>query len=79
MKFTDIEHFDKLSELESFSKTAIFFNVSQPTISFAIQRLENEMKKTLINRNRSHGGISLTEAGKVFEKHAKKILQEVVA
>ncbi len=45
MKFTDIEYFDKLSELESFSKTAIFFNVSQPTISFAIQRLENEMKK----------------------------------
>ncbi|MHA5121644.1 LysR family transcriptional regulator [Oenococcus oeni] len=79
MKFTDIEYFDKLSELESFSKTAIFFNVSQPTISFAIQRLENEMKKTLINRNRSHGEISLTEAGKVFEKHAKKILQEVVA
>ncbi|AZZ60494.1 LysR family transcriptional regulator [Oenococcus sp. UCMA 16435] len=79
MKFTDIEYFDKISELESFSKTAIFFNVSQPTISFAVQRLESEMKKTLINRNRSHGEISLTDAGQIFEKHAKKILQEVVA
>ncbi|MFT8324456.1 LysR family transcriptional regulator [Oenococcus sicerae] len=79
MKFTDLEYFDKLSHLQSFSKTADFFNVSQPTISFALQRLEKEMKQPLVNRNRSHDTFSLTEAGQILEKHTLNIIKEAVA
>ncbi|KGO18775.1 hypothetical protein Q757_10320 [Oenococcus alcoholitolerans] len=45
MKFTDLEYFQRLAKVESFSQTAAFFNVSQPTISYAIQRLEKDLNK----------------------------------
>lgn len=72
-------YFNKLVDLASFSKTAAFFHVSQPTISYAVQRLEQEFQQNLIIRSRSHGDIQLTQAGKLLQLHAQKIIQETIA
>ncbi|WP_439425226.1 LysR family transcriptional regulator [Oenococcus alcoholitolerans] len=79
MKFTDLEYFQRLAKVESFSQTAAFFNVSQPTISYAIQRLEKEFKQELVTRNHSHGRVQLTKAGKILEKYTERILTQILA
>lgn len=79
MKLTDLEYFNKLVDLASFSKTAAFFNVSQPTISYAVQRLEQEFQQNLIIRSRSHGRVQLTKAGQLLQMHGQKIMQDILA
>ena len=38
MKFKDLEYFQQLAKLKSYTKTAAFFQVKQPTITYAIKR-----------------------------------------
>ncbi len=77
MEIRQLEYFCMISELENFTKTAQMLHVSQPSVTKAIKSLESEFQLTLINRSQKH--ISLTEEGRVFLLHAKKILQEVEA
>ena len=68
MKFKDLEYFQQLAKLKSYTKTAAFFQVKQPTITYAIKRLEEEVQTELLVRNQSHAQIQLTPAGKIFLK-----------
>ncbi|CAI3442792.1 LysR family transcriptional regulator [Enterococcus cecorum] len=77
MKFKDLEYFQQLAKLKSYTKTAAFFQVKQPTITYAIKRLEEEVQTELLVRNQSHAQIQLTPAGKILAKHAQNILKEL--
>lgn len=76
MNLHDFEYFNELISQKSFSKVATHFNVSQPTISSSIRRLENELNTTLIIRDRSHNELILTPSGKQLSKHITTILNE---
>ena len=49
-----------------FSKVASTFKVSQPTVSYAIKSLEEDLGVQLILRNQSHTDVSLTKEGELF-------------
>ncbi len=77
MNTRDLEYFTKLCELKNFSVVADFFGVSQPTISFALKRLETTYGVELIHRNQSHNTLTVTEAGTLLNEHAQTILREL--
>lgn len=77
MNTRDLEYFISLTELKVFSKVAEEFNVSQPTITFALKRLESEMDAKLIIRNRTHGELVVTDSGKQLLNHARAIVHHL--
>ena len=60
MNIRDLEYFNALAEMLSFTQVAHKFAVSQPTVSYAIKRLEENYGCDLIAREASHRSISLT-------------------
>ncbi|MCD2256516.1 LysR family transcriptional regulator [Agrilactobacillus fermenti] len=77
MQIKDLEYFVKLAELQNFTQVAQYFKVSQPTITYAIKRVEEALDGQLIQRDQSHHAISLTPDGAQFSAHAKHILNEL--
>jgi DNA-binding transcriptional LysR family regulator len=77
MQTKDLEYFTKLCELKNFSMVAQFFGVSQPTVSVALKRLETNFGITLINRDKRHNTLAVTDAGKQLAAHANNILREL--
>ncbi|BDR57278.1 LysR family transcriptional regulator [Xylocopilactobacillus apis] len=73
MNFRDLEYFNKLVELRNYSQTARYFQVTQPTISYTIKRLEDQIGATLIERET----MNLTLAGQQFYEHTQKISFEM--
>lgn len=76
MNLKDYQYFKKLSELKSFSETAKFFNVSQPTITYSLKRLEEDFGITLIERKSFANSLTLTDAGQQLLLHINRILLE---
>ncbi|WP_261807077.1 LysR family transcriptional regulator [Lapidilactobacillus luobeiensis] len=72
----DYAYFQKLVELKSFSKTAEFFAVSQPTVTYALKRLEAEYGSRLISRTSFTNSLTLTAAGAQTLQHLQRILHE---
>ena len=54
MNTKDIEYYVQIVKQKNFTKVANYFRVSQPTITYALQRLEKEFDAILITRDRSH-------------------------
>ena len=77
MNSRDLAYFKQLVIDRNYTKTAEHFGVTQPTITYAIKRLEAELAAPLFIRNRSHRELTLTLSGKSFSKHANKILKEL--
>lgn len=77
MNIKELQYFQRLFQENSFTKTANFFHVSQPTITAAVQRLEKELDAQLVIRDQSHKDLIFTDSGKQFEKHVEQILQEI--
>lgn len=73
----DIEYFNELITTKNFSIVAQNFNVSQPTITMAIKRLEEEFNTKFFIRNKSHKELIVTDSGKQFYEHSKHIMQEL--
>ena len=73
MDLKTLKYFISVAETRSFSKTAEQCSVTQPTISQAISRLENEVGFSLFDR--SSRPMMLTEAGGFFYARAKKLLK----
>ena len=71
MDLRGLSIFIQVAELKSFSKTAEKLGYSQPTISFQIKQLEQELGVSLFDRI-GHS-ISLTDAGKNALEYAQKI------
>lgn len=74
MEFRQLEYFCTISELENFTRTAKVLHVSQPSVTKAIKSLEGELGLTLIDRSQKH--VTLTEAGRAFLIHARRIMQD---
>lgn len=77
MKLQQLKYFNALCRLKSFSKVASTFQVSQPTVSYAIKSLEEDLGVQLILRNQSHTDVSLTKEGELFRKYSLNALQQL--
>lgn len=78
MNIRDLEYFNALAKMLSFTQVAHKFAVSQPTVSYAVKRLEEHYGCDLIAREASHRSISLTTEGEILKAHAQYILDEFV-
>lgn len=78
MNIRDLEYFNALADMLSFTQVAHKFAVSQPTVSYAVKRLEEHYGCDLIAREASHRSISLTTEGEILKAHAQYILDEFV-
>jgi DNA-binding transcriptional LysR family regulator len=74
MDFDQLETFLAVARLSSFSRAAEKRFRTQPAISSQIRALEDEVGAKLLDR--SGGKVSLTAAGKVFQKYADETLEE---
>lgn len=72
-----LRYFLAVAELGSFSKAAARVNVTQPTLSVGIAKLEAEVGARLFERTTRR--VSLTPAGSRFLVHARTITQEYEA
>ena len=77
MNTRDIEYYVQIVKQKNFTKVAKYFQVSQPTITYALKRLEKELDAVLITRDRSHHELVIPPAGKQLFIHAQSILQEI--
>ncbi|MBA1434042.1 LysR family transcriptional regulator [Bombilactobacillus bombi] len=73
MNTRDLDYFKILVEKKSFTEAAIACEVSQPTITAAIKRLEREFSVKLIERDRVHQRLGVTRAGKILYQSATAI------
>ncbi|QIA77288.1 HTH-type transcriptional activator IlvY [Rodentibacter caecimuris] len=69
MEFNDLNVFIKLAETKNFAKTATQNHMSPSTLSRQIQRMEEELGKTLFIRDNRQ--VNLTEYGERFLQFAK--------
>lgn len=70
-----LKGFVAVAEHSGFSQAARYLHVSTPMLTNQLKRLEEELGKQLLHRTTRH--VSLTEAGEVYLRHAKKILAEI--
>ena len=75
MELRDLEYFKSVCDTASFTKAAQICHISQPTITKAVHRLEEEIGVKLFDRNRSKKQISLTPVGELFQKRVEKLLK----
>ena len=75
MKLSALRYLAAFADQLSFSRAAEQCHVSQPSLSVALQRLEDELGVLLIERGKHHVG--LTEVGERVVVQARKSLEEV--
>ena len=75
MQLRQLEYFQMVSKMKSMRKTADLLNVSQPSISVAIKKLEEELGVSLIERNAKK--FQLTQEGSIFLERTNEILDRV--
>lgn len=72
MNIDHLSIFVDLAETLNFRKTAYCKNISQSTVSQAINSIENKIGVKLFNRSRS--GVAITSKGKIFYNYIKPLL-----
>ena len=73
MQLQDLHAFDLVASERSFSKAARKLHRTQPAVSQAIRRLEDELGERLFDRASRNG--TLTEAGRLLREHAVRLLR----
>ena len=77
MELHEIRYFLALSKTLNFTKAAEICNVSQPALTRAIQKMEDELGGLLFSRER--GNTHLTELGRMLEPHLTEVLTRTQA
>lgn len=75
IQFAQLKYFLAVASTKNYSTAAEQCNVSQPALSMAIRKMEEELDLTLIDRKSNP--ISLTEKGELIASQAIKILEEL--
>ena len=74
MNLQDLRYFVAVAELRHFGRAAEFCNVSQPTLSSQIRKLEEELGVTLLERTNKR--VEMTPVGSRILVHAQRALHE---
>ena len=74
MNLRDLQYLAAVADLGHFGKAAQRCNVSQPTLSMQLKKLEDTLGVTLFERTNKH--VMATEIGEKMARHARHILQE---
>lgn len=69
-----LEYFEEAAQCQSIAAASQKLNVSQPSISSAIRKLEEQLGVDLLIRHHAHG-VSLTRAGARFLKESRNLLR----
>ena len=72
MDLSQLEIFLSIAEEKSFSRAAEKMFRTQPAISIAIKRLEEELGESLFDRSSKNG--SLTEAGRILLSYSQRMI-----
>src|SRR3954451_21402647 len=75
MELLQLRYFQTVAYMEHISNAAKKLNISQPSLSLMIKRLEDEMGTPLFDRIGRN--IQLNESGKLFLKHVNTIFSEI--
>lgn len=71
---TDLMYFLEVANLSNLSRASESLNISQPSLTLAMQRLENSVGTSILIRHKK--GVTLTKAGKQLLIHARALLQQ---
>lgn len=74
MEFEQLRHLDALERCKTMSAAAAEQHISQPAFSRSIQRLEQEFKQPLLERNGRK--VSFNAAGRIALDYARQILRD---
>ena len=75
MTLSELRFVVSVAHERNFRKAAVKSFVSQPALSLAIKKIENELGVSIFERNRM--GISLTSVGEKIVSQAQTVLAEV--
>lgn len=75
MEIRQLKYFVRIVELGSVTRASADLFVAQPALSQQISNLEDELKVKLLSR--SVRGVTPTEAGAVFYRHARAMLRQM--
>ncbi|MDS0524859.1 LysR family transcriptional regulator [Clostridium sp. SHJSY1] len=75
MELLQLKYFQVVAKMQHMTKAAKELNISQPSLSIMISRLETELGTLLFNRKAR--SIELNESGKMFLKRVNSIFSEI--
>ena len=75
MELKQLEYFLAVSNTGSFTRAAEQLYVSQPSVTTAIKKLEDELGLILFDRNKKQA--ILTSEGKIFYQHAGTVMKDI--
>ncbi len=75
MEVHQLAYFESVSRHLHFTRAAEELNVAQPSVSQQIRKLEDELGTPLFHRMKRN--VALTEAGTLFLRHTRAILQQL--
>ena len=75
MNSFQVETFLAIAETQSISRAAEVLYLSQPTVSYRLKSLEEEIGFVLIDRRKGFRNVELSEKGKLFQPIAQKWMQ----
>ena len=76
MNLQEISYLVAVAELCHFGRAAEACNVSQPTLSSQIKKLEEELGVTLLERTNKR--VDITPVGQQISHHAQRALEKVI-
>src|SRR5205809_1154349 len=75
MEVHQLAYFESVSRHLHFTRAAEELNVAQPVVSQEVRKLEDELGTPLFHRMKRN--VALTEAGTLFLRHTRAILQQL--
>jgi LysR family hydrogen peroxide-inducible transcriptional activator len=75
LSFRQLQYLVSVADQQHFRRAAIQLNVSQPTLSLQLQKLEDQLGIKLVERG--HGPVQLTPIGREIVSRARKLLLDV--